>query len=156
MVTRSAGILLYRRGARSVEVLLGHPGGPFFRRRDAGAWTIPKGLVEAGEEPLVAARRELAEETGLSLPDATALPLGEVVQKGGKRVVAWAIEADADPAQLRSNEVEMEWPRGSGRMMRFPEIDRLAWCTVEVAREKMNPAQVELVERLVILLGEVS
>jgi predicted NUDIX family NTP pyrophosphohydrolase len=143
----SAGILLYRRRRSGLEVLLAHPGGPFWRGRDAGAWTIPKGLVAPGEALLDAARRELREETGL-VPDGPFLPLGSVRQKAGKTVHAWACEGDADPATVRSNTTTIEWPRGSGRRITYPEVDRCGWFALEVAREKLNPAQSELLGRL--------
>jgi len=143
----SAGILLYRRTDRGLELLLAHPGGPFWAQRDAGAWSIPKGLVDEDEDPLAAARRELAEETGLQ-PAGPFLPLGEVRQKAGKQVVAWACEGDADPSTFSSNVVRAEWPSGSGRWITFPEIDRCAWFDPATARVKLNPAQAELVDRL--------
>ena len=148
---QSAGILLYRCGSDALEVLIAHPGGPFWARRDAGAWTIPKGLIEPGEGPLQAARREFAEEIG-SLPDAAAIDLGVITQKAGKSVHAFAINGDFDPAELASNEVTMEYPRGSGRVIHFPEVDRVLWCTAEVAAAKLNPAQVEFVNRLLELV----
>ena len=143
----SAGILLYRRRPSGLEVLLAHPGGPFWRGRDAGAWTIPKGLVAPGEALLDAARRELREETGL-VPEGPFLPLGSVRQKAGKTVHAWACEGDADPATVTSNTTTIEWPRGSGRRITYPEVDRCGWFALEVAREKLNPAQSELLGRL--------
>jgi predicted NUDIX family NTP pyrophosphohydrolase len=150
----SAGLLLFRRGSAGLEVLLAHPGGPFWASRDTGAWTIPKGLAEAGEDLLSAARREFAEETGLR-PDGPFLPLGDIRQKGGKVVHAWACEGDADPAALTSNLVSVEWPAGSGRRIEFPEVDRCAWFAPAEAREKLNPAQAAFVERLeVVLAGE--
>lgn len=149
----SAGLLLYRRAARGLEVFLAHPGGPFWARRDEGAWTIPKGLVEPGEDPEAAARREFEEETGLR-PAEDMLDLGEIRQKGGKRVRAWAWEGDVDPACIVSNEARLEWPRGSGRWITFPEVDRCGWFDPATARVKMNPAQAELVERLEAILAE--
>lgn len=149
----SAGMLLFRRTAeRGLEVLLAHPGGPFWKNRDAGAWTIPKGLVDEGESALDAARREFREETGIA-PREPFLPLGEIRQKAGKRVHAWAWEGDADPATLTSNEMRTEWPRGSGRWITFPEVDRCAWFTPDDAREKMIAAQAEFVARLEALLA---
>ena len=144
---RSAGILLFRRRGGRVEVLLAHPGGPFWAKRDAGAWTIPKGEIGEGEDPLVAARRELAEETGI---DAGGEPrfLGEVKQRAGKVVLAWAIEGDFDPARLVSNPFSMEWPPKSGRMQEFPEVDRVEWFDIPAARAKINPAQAEFLDRL--------
>jgi len=143
----SAGILLFRRRADRLEVLLVHPGGPFWAKRDAGAWSIPKGLVEIGEEPLAAARREFEEETGLQ-PGGPFRPLGQVTQAGGKVVHAWGCEGDADVAAVRSNEVRMEWPRGSGRWLTFPEVDRCAWFDLDTAREKINSAQAAFLVRL--------
>jgi predicted NUDIX family NTP pyrophosphohydrolase len=149
----SAGLLLYRRAVcDGVEVFLAHPGGPFWARRDAGAWTIPKGLVEAGEDPLAAACREFEEETGIR-PEGPFLPLGTIRQKAGKVVHAWAWEGDADPATIRSNPASTEWPRGSGRTVTFPEVDRCAWFPPDVAREKLIPAQAELVARLLAAVG---
>jgi len=149
----SAGLLLFRRSAGGVEVFLAHPGGPFWKNKDAGAWTIPKGLVEEGEDALAAARREFEEETGIR-PEGTFLPLGAIRQKAGKTVHAWAWEGDADPAAVTSNEVRAEWPRGSGKWLVFPEVDRCAWFPPETAREKLNPAQAELIDRLAATLGE--
>ena len=151
----SAGLLMYRRREGGLEVLLAHPGGPLFARKDAGVWTIPKGEPEPGEELEACARREFAEETGIS--DAVTkplLPLGHVQQKGGKVVHAWAFEDDCDVTQLHCNTFEMEWPPKSAKLKSFPEIDRFAFCDVATAREKLNPAQVELVERLEAKLEE--
>ena len=149
----SAGVLLYRLNGGGLELFLAHPGGPFWQDRDGGAWTIPKGAVEDGEEPLAAARRELAEETGLT-PDGPFLPLGSVRQKAGKQVHAWACEGDADPATVVSNEMRAEWPRGSGRWRSYPEVDRCAWFDPATARLKLNPAQAELIARLEALLAD--
>jgi predicted NUDIX family NTP pyrophosphohydrolase len=143
----SAGLLMFRKVGGRLEVLLAHPGGPFWAKKDAGAWSIPKGLTEPGEDALTAARREFAEETGLR-PDGPFLPLGEVRQKSGKVVHAWACEGDADPAELTSNRIWVEWPAGSGRRIEVPEVDRCEWFTPSEAREKLNPAQVAFVERL--------
>ncbi|HEX5725103.1 MAG TPA: NUDIX domain-containing protein, partial [Longimicrobiaceae bacterium] len=140
-------LLLFRRAGGGVEVFLAHPGGPFWARRDEGAWTIPKGLVEEGEDPLAAACREFEEETGIR-PAGPFLDLGTVRQKAGKTVRAWAWEGDADPDAVRSNEARTEWPRGSGRWLTFPEVDRCAWFDPATARLKINPAQAELVTRL--------
>ena len=148
----SAGILLYRRRGESFEVFLAHPGGPFWRGRDAGAWTIPKGVVDEGEEPLAAARREFAEETGIVV-DGPFVPLGNVRQKAGKTVHAWAVEGDADAATIVSNSSRVEWPRNSGKWIVYPEVDRCAWMAPAEAREKMNPAQAEFLERLAELLA---
>lgn len=144
----SAGLLLFRRkGAGRVEVFLAHPGGPFWARRDEGAWTIPKGGVEPGESPLDAARREFVEETGIE-PGSEFIPLGSVRQRAGKIVHAWAWEGDADPAAIASNTTETEWPRGSGRHITYPEVDRCAWFSPEEARRRMNAAQAAFVDRL--------
>lgn len=156
---RSAGILLFRRGAEGLEVFLVHPGGPFFVKRDAGAWSLPKGEVEGDEDPLEVALREFAEETGRSVsacaPGAKPRPLGSVRQRGGKLVTAWAVEGDwpagAEPV---SNRFEMEWPPGSGRRQSFPEVDRSGFFPIAEAREKINPAQAELLDRLFRELGD--
>jgi len=147
----SAGVLVYRRTKGQLEVLLAHPGGPIFRRRDAGAWTIPKGEIEPGEEPLAAARRELLEETGFAF-EGPFTPLGTVKQKNGKVVHAFACEGSVDPARLASNLFRMEWPPRSGRFAEFPELDRADYFDVENARLKLNEAQGELVTRLVAVL----
>lgn len=147
----SAGLLMYRRGARGWEVLLVHPGGPFWRRRDAGAWSIPKGEPEPGEDDAAAALREFAEETGC-LPAGTPAPLGRVRQRAGKEVVAFALQGDFDPATLRSNTFELEWPPRSGRIQVFPEVDRAAWFDPDTAREKMIEGQRPLLARLEDLL----
>lgn len=149
----SAGLLLFRRGEGGVEVFLAHPGGPFWAKRDAGAWTIPKGLVDEGEDPLDAARREFQEETGIR-PAGEFLPLGSVRQKAGKTVHAWAWEGDADPARIVSNRMEIEWPPRSGRWKSYPEVDRCGWFAPEEAREKLIPAQAELVDRLLARLAD--
>jgi predicted NUDIX family NTP pyrophosphohydrolase len=147
----SAGLLLFRRGA-GLEVFLAHPGGPFWRDRDAGAWTIPKGIVNEGEELLAAARREFEEETGLR-PSEPFLPLGSVRQKAGKVVHAWAWEGDADADRITSNSARTEWPPGSGRWITYLEVDRCAWFTPAAARQRINPAQAELISRLEQLLA---
>src|SRR5439155_16653685 len=143
----SAGLLLFRRRGGRLEVFLARPGGPFWANRDAGVWTLPKGVVEPGEDLLAAARREFAEETGV-VPAGPFLPLGSVRQKAGKTVHAWAWEGDADPARVTSNSMWVEWPRGSGKRRAFPEIDRCGWFDPAAAREKLNPAQAEFVDRL--------
>ena len=143
----SAGILVYRRRFGRIEVLLVHPGGPFWKNKDAGAWTIPKGEIDPDEDALACALRELKEETGLVL-DAPATPLPPVTQKGGKLVRAWAVEGDFDPAALTSVTFEMEWPPKSGRRASFPEVDRAEWMDVATAREKINPAQAALLDSL--------
>ena len=143
----SAGLLLFRRRQGAVEVFLAHPGGPFWARRDAGAWTIPKGVVDEGEDLLDAARREFREETGVT-PAGPFIPLGSIKQKAGKTVHAWAWEGNADPSAVTSNETRSEWPRGSGRWITYPEVDRCEWFPIAEARAKMNPAQAELLDRL--------
>ena len=143
----SAGLLLFRRGTTGLELFLAHPGGPFWQRRDGGAWTIPKGLAEEGEDALAAACREFKEETGLT-PEGPFIPLGSVRQKAGKLVHAWAWEGDADPATITSNTMQTEWPRGSGQWLTFPEVDRCAWFDPSVARQKINPAQATFIDRL--------
>lgn len=143
----SAGLLLYRRRAGALEVFLAHPGGPFWADRDAGAWTIPKGVAEPGEDLLTTAVREFTEETSVQ-PVGPFLPLGSVRQKAGKVVHAWAWEGDADQSQMASNWMWAEWPPGSGRRVSFPEIDRCDWFDPASAREKLNPAQAEFVDRL--------
>ena len=149
----SAGLLLFRRRGGRLEVFVAHPGGPFWANRDAGAWTLPKGVIEAGEDPLAAARREFAEETGV-VPVGPFLQLGSVRQKAGKTVHAWAWEGDADAATIVSNLMRIEWPRGSGRWQTYPEVDRCAWFDPASAREKINAAQAELIDRLEALLME--
>lgn len=144
---RSAGILLYRRRSGALEVLLAHPGGPFWARRDDGAWTIPKGLIDAGETPEAAARREFSEELGVEAIG-TLLPLGSVRQRGGKHVEAFALEGDFDVAALRSNTFETEWPPRSGRMTTYLEVDRAAWMDLATARIKLLEAQRPLLDRL--------
>jgi predicted NUDIX family NTP pyrophosphohydrolase len=144
---RSAGVLLYKRTGDDIRVLLVHPGGPFWRNKDAGAWSIPKGEVDEGEDALAAARREFAEETGVALAG-DFLPLGEVKQKGGKIVTAFAHCHDLDPAAIKSNTFECEWPPRSGRKQSFPEIDRAEWFDAETARDKINASQAVLIERL--------
>ncbi|MFD8155466.1 NUDIX domain-containing protein [Streptomyces sp. NPDC059720] len=145
---RSAGLLLHRPSAQGREVLLGHMGGPFYARRDAGAWTIPKGEYEPGESPWAAARREFEEELGLPPPDGEAVPLGEVRQTNGKTVTAWAIEADLDPAGIAPGTFRMEWPPRSGRIQEFPELDRVAWFGLEQARAVIITAQAAFLDRL--------
>jgi predicted NUDIX family NTP pyrophosphohydrolase len=153
MARRSAGILLHRPGAAGPEVLLVHPGGPFWAKRDLGAWSIPKGEYDDAEDPLACALREFGEELGSTPPDdADPVPLGEVRQKGGKVVTAWALEGDLDVGEIRSNTFTTEWPPRSGAMREFPEVDRAEWFGLDDARAKLNPAQSELVDRLAALL----
>ena len=155
MAKRSAGVLLYRRtAADGTEVLLVHPGGPFWARRDAGAWSIPKGETGEEEDPRACARREFEEELGVPPPDGRTIDLGEVRQRGGKLVVAFAVEGDLDPDDVRSNTFTMEWPPRSGRQREFPEIDRAAWFGPEEARENLVPAQAEFVDRLLERVAE--
>ena len=148
MAKRSAGILLYRVKRGAPEVLLVHPGGPFWARRDAGAWSIPKGEYEHGDDPRAGALREFEEETGAALPPGELIDLGEVRQKGGKIVSAWAAEGDLDADAVRSNTFTMEWPPRSGQEVEFPEIDRAGWFGVDAAREKLVAAQAEFLDRL--------
>ena len=146
-VKRSAGLLLFRRRS-ALEVLLAHPGGPFWSRRDAGAWSIPKGEYDADEAPLAAARREFLEELGLAAPDGPLIPLGEVRQPSGKLVTAWAVEADLDPTVIVPGTFELEWPRGSGRIRTIPEIDRVAWFALDEARVRLAEGQRPFLDRL--------
>ena len=145
---RSAGLLLFRRTDAGPEVLLGHMGGPYFARRDAGAWTVPKGEYAPDEPAWDAARREFQEELGLPPPDGEAVPLGEVRQAGGKTVTVWAVEADLDPAAVVPGTFTMEWPPRSGRTQEFPELDRVAWHPLDRAREVIVKAQAALLDRL--------
>lgn len=153
MVARSAGLLLYRVSEDGVvEVLLAHPGGPFWARKDAGAWSIPKGEYERSDDALAAARREFREEIGLDPPAGEPVPLGEHRQPSGKRVTAWALAGDLDVTDAASNTFEIEWPRGSGTMREFPEVDRAEWMPVEQARGKLLKGQVVFLDALVELL----
>lgn len=153
----SAGLLLYRRGNQDgeplLEVLIGHMGGPFWTRKDHGAWSIPKGEYEPGADPFTAAKREFEEELGSAPPAVMYRDLGSITQSGGKVVTAWAAEADFDPAGAVSNTFELEWPRGSGQMRSFPEIDKVCWFTVDVARVKLVSGQRPLVDRLVHMVA---
>jgi predicted NUDIX family NTP pyrophosphohydrolase len=145
---RSAGLVLYRRASDGLEVLLVHPGGPFWTNKDAGAWSIPKGEYEPDDDPLAAARREFEEELGSAPPDGATVELGEVRQKSGKLVCAWALEGDLDATAAHSNTFTVEWPPRSGRMQDFPEVDRAEWFALDAAREKINPAQGPFLDRL--------
>ncbi|MGW2962325.1 NUDIX domain-containing protein [Streptomyces sp. NPDC001220] len=145
---RSAGLLLFRYTEHGVEVLLGHMGGPYFAKKDAGAWSVPKGEYEPGETAWEAARREFQEELGLPPPDGEAIALGEVRQSNGKIVTVWAIEADLDPAALDPGTFTMEWPPRSGRVQEFPELDRVAWLAPDRAREVIVKAQAAFLDRL--------
>jgi predicted NUDIX family NTP pyrophosphohydrolase len=153
---QSAGVLLFRRSGPEPEFLLVHPGGPYWQKRDEGAWTIPKGGIEDGEDPRDTALRELGEELGAApeLDPDELIELGAIRQKAGKVVEAWAAEADFDAGALASNTFEMEWPPRSGRIAEFPEVDRAEWFELEPARRKILPAQAELLDRLLCHLGE--
>jgi predicted NUDIX family NTP pyrophosphohydrolase len=144
----SSGILLYRRPRGRLEVLLAHPGGPYFARKDEGHWTIPKGEVDPGEELIAVGRREFEEETGQPVPEGPSRELGSIVQKGGKIVHAWAVEGDLDPDAGASNTFEVEWPPGSGRRQSFPEIDRVAWFDAGEARRRIKATQIPFIDRL--------
>ncbi|MFE9628286.1 NUDIX domain-containing protein [Streptomyces sp. NPDC006527] len=145
---RSAGLLLFRHTDDGLEVLLAHMGGPFFARKDAGAWTVPKGEYESDEPAWEAARREFREELGVAPPDGEAIPLGEVRQTNGKIVTAWAVEADLDPVSIEPGTFVMEWPPRSGRTQEFPEVDRVAWYGLDRAREVIVRAQAAFLDRL--------
>jgi predicted NUDIX family NTP pyrophosphohydrolase len=148
----SAGILLYREAAGGVEMLLVHPGGPFWAKKDDAAWSIPKGLYDEGEAPLAAARREFAEETGM-VPAGEFIDLGEFRQAGGKRISAFALRGDFDPAQLKSNLFSLEWPPKSGKLQEFPEVDRAAWFDTATALRKATKGQVAIILALLDRLG---
>lgn len=155
MPRKSAGLLLYRaNGDSGFEVLLVHPGGPFWRNKDEGAWTIPKGEFSGDEEPLTAAKREFQEELGEAPPDGEYIPLKLIKQKNGKIVHAWAVAGDFDPATLKSNTFEQEWPPKSGRMQKFPEVDRAEWFAPDVARQKMLTGQAALVDELAAKISD--
>jgi predicted NUDIX family NTP pyrophosphohydrolase len=147
MPKRSAGLLMYRRPEGRVEVLLAHPGGPFWAKKDMGAWSIPKGEFDSYEDPLQAAKREFEEETGV-VPEGNFIALGEQKQAGGKIVAAWAVEDDCDPSVLKSNSFSMEWPPRSGRMAVFPEVDRWGWFSLDKAGERILAGQKIFLERL--------
>ena len=155
---RAAGILLWRRRGDSpagpVEVLLAHPGGPLFARKDLGVWTVPKGEPDDGEDDLAAARREFAEELGVEVPEGEVTPLGEARQRGGKVNVVWAVAGDVDVTRVSSNSFEMQWPPRSGRMQSFPEVDRAAWFDLDgEARARIRDGQLPFLDRLVDHLG---
>lgn len=152
---RSAGILPVREVDGQLEVFLVHPGGPFFAKKDAGAWSIAKGAIDEGEEPLAAAKRELVEETGVVLPPGPYVSLGQIKQRNGKLVDAWAVAADFDAAAVVSNTFELEWPPRSGRIARFPEIDRAAWLDLTRAAEKILAAQAPFLDRALALRAEI-
>jgi len=152
MPKTSAGILLYRRENNMIRVFLIHPGGPFFAKKDAGIWSIPKGEISIGEDPLSAALREFKEETGCT-PVGDFIPLSPVTQKGGKTVIAWAAEGGCDADAIRSNTFMLEWPASSGRLQEFPEVDRAGWFTLDEAKQKLHPAQIALVDELLIKLS---
>ena len=152
MAKRSAGLLLFRESPKGVEVLLVHPGGPFWAKKDEGAWSIPKGEFDDDEDALVAARREFEEETGATAPDGETFALDPVRQPSGKVVHAWAIRGDFDPEHLTSNTFSMEWPPRSGRQQAFPEIDRAEWFPLDVARQKILAGQTPLLAELIRLL----
>jgi len=151
MAKRSAGMLMFRTRGRDIEVFLVHPGGPFWAKKDAGAWSIPKGEYAEGEDPLNAARREFEEETGVS-PRGQPVPLADLRQPGGKLVKAWAMEGDCDPAKLRSNLFSMEWPPKSGRRQEFPEVDRGDWFSLKAARGKILKGQAGFLDQLASVL----
>jgi predicted NUDIX family NTP pyrophosphohydrolase len=154
MAKRSAAILLFRRGGGGLEVLLVHPGGPFWAKKDLGAWSLPKGEYDASEDALSAARREFEEETGVRLEAGTFLPLGELKQPGGKVVTAWALEGDIDPALVKSNLFEMEWPPKSGKRQTFQEVDRADWFSLEAAQDKILKGQAGFLARLSTVLEQ--
>lgn len=145
---KSAGILLYRQRNGALEVLLVHPGGPFWKNKDAGAWSIPKGELTGEEDPLEAALRELAEETGIPVKKTTCRPLTPVKQKGGKQILAWAMKGNLKPEAVNSNTFEFEWPPKSGKKQIFPEVDKAGWFTIDKAKIKINPAQAALLDEL--------
>lgn len=156
----SAGILLFRRSGHAPEVLLAHPGGPYWRQKDYGSWSVPKGIAEDGEALEAVAAREFEEETGFSLagvshdPKRPPLDLGEITLKSGKTVRAWAVEGDLDPELAHSNEFDIEWPPRTGRLMRIPEVDRVAWFPFAEARKRFHPAQAAFVDRLEAQLAD--
>ena len=150
---KSAGILLYRIFQKKLELFLVHPGGPFWTNKDAGAWTIPKGEYDINEEPLAAATREFAEETGHT-PSGNFVVLTPIIQKAGKQVHAWAVEGNIDATAIRSNSFKIEWPPKSGTWKSYPEVDRGEWFDIKTAKEKINPAQVAFINEIINRLGE--
>ena len=156
MAKRSAGILMYRRSSRGIELLLAHPGGPFWASKDQGAWSIPKGEYDDSEDALSAAKREFAEELGSALPARPVLDLGAIKQPSRKVITAFAVEGDFDPATLVSNRFELEWPPKSGRKQSFAEIDSVQWFSASEAREKIQPGQAQFIDRLLEYLGHSS
>jgi predicted NUDIX family NTP pyrophosphohydrolase len=154
VVKRSAGLLLHRTRGGVLEVLLGHPGGPFFARKDDGVWTIPKGEYQPDEQPLAAAYREFTEEIGTAPPDGEPLPLGETRQSNGKLAVVWALEGDLDVTEISCNLFDLEWPPRSGRIQQFPEIDRAGWFDVGTARRKAFASQLPFLDRLLAHLDD--
>ncbi|RSD13757.1 NUDIX domain-containing protein [Amycolatopsis eburnea] len=151
---RSAGLLVHRGRGETLEVLLAHMGGPFWAKKDAAAWSLPKGELDPDEEPEAAARREFTEELGLPAPSGEYVPLGEVKQSGGKVVTAWAVAGDVDPAAVVPGTFTMEWPPRSGRQQEFPEVDRVAWFSLAVAREKLVKGQLPFLDRLLASVAE--
>lgn len=147
MPKQSAGILLYRKTPQGLQVFLVHPGGPFFKNKDDGSWSVPKGEYESGEDPLAAAKREFKEETGHEITG-NFIALSPIKQKGGKMVLAWAVEGDIDPKNIKSNTFEIEWPPRSGKKQTFDEIDRGEWFDITTAKTKINPAQAALIDEL--------
>ena len=152
MPRTSAGILLYGRKDDMLRIFLVHPGGPFLAKKDEGAWSVPKGELDEGEDALTAARREFEEETGCKA-DGDFIPLSPIIQKNGKTVLAWAVEGDCDAASIKSNTFALEWPPKSGKVRDFPEVDRAGWFTVDEAKKKINPAQAALVDELLSKLA---
>ena len=152
MAKRSAGLLLFRRNGHRLEVLLVHPGGPFWKRKDLAAWSFPKGECQEGEDPLAAAQREFTEEVGAT-PNGQFMSLGEIRQPGGKIVVAWAVSGEFDISKLRSNTFSLEWPPGSGKTQEFPEIDQAEWFSMPSARQKILKGQLGFLDRLEAALG---
>jgi predicted NUDIX family NTP pyrophosphohydrolase len=148
MPVESAGLMMYRKRKGRYEILLVHPGGPFFKNKNQGAWSIPKGVYEGDEAPLDAAKREFEEELGFPPQVRQPIELGQIRQKGGKRVTAWAFEGDCDPDKIVSNTFTMEWPPDSGKFPAFPEIDQAAWFDLEAARHRINPRQLPFIDRL--------